>query len=112
MEPQTCPFCHFSVNDTFYFCPSCGKKIKDPPASTSVSKQISIYLISILLPPLGLWPGVSYLLDKNEKAKMIGLVAIVLTIVSTILTTWYAYGLYTQLTHTLNSQLQTQTLGL
>lgn len=82
----TCKYCDFTVAENFYFCPNCGKKIKEPPLSTSISKQIYIYAISIIFPPLGLWPGIKYLLDKNPKAKVIGIVAIILTTVSLIIT--------------------------
>jgi hypothetical protein len=110
MEPTTCPSCHFVAQESFFFCPNCGKKIKEPPVSIGIGKQLSIYLISIFFPPFGLWPGITYLLDKNEKAKIIGIVAIVLTILSTIVTTWYT--LYKQLNQAMSSQMQVQTLGL
>ena len=70
-------------------CPNCGKKIKEPPVLTSIGKQISIYLISFLLPPFGLAPGIRYLMQPDQKAKIIGIVAILLTIVSIGLTIWF-----------------------
>lgn len=82
----TCKFCHFQVLPTYYFCPNCGKKIKEPPLSTSIGKQIYVYALSVALPPLGLWPGLKYLLDKRPSAKIIGIIAIVLTILSTVIT--------------------------
>ncbi len=71
----------------------------EPAKSTSIGKQLYIYTISILLPPLGLVPGIKYLMDKNQKAKMIGIIAIVLTIVSTVLTFYISLNF-------LNSQIQ------
>lgn len=81
-----CKYCKFSVSDNFYFCPNCGKKLKEPPLSTSITKQLGIYTLSIFLPPLGILPGIKYLFQKNNKAKAVGLIAIVLTIISTIIT--------------------------
>lgn len=81
-----CKFCGFPVSENFYFCPNCGKKLKQPPLSTSIGKQISVYAISIFLPPLGLWPALKYIAQKDSKARIIGIVAIVLTIISTIIT--------------------------
>lgn len=92
---QTCKFCGFPVSENFYFCPNCGKKLKEPPLSISVGKQIGIYALSILLPPLGLGPGIKYILNNDSKAKMIGLVAIILTIISTVLTIWLTYKVIT-----------------
>lgn len=84
--PSTCKQCGYQVLNNYYFCPNCGKKLKNPPLSTSIGKQIYLYLLSALLPPLGLWPGIKYLLDKRPKAKIIGAIAIILTVVSIAIT--------------------------
>jgi len=110
-----CPFCHYPIIEVFYFCPNCGKNLKALPASTSIFKQIGIYAVSIFLPPLGLWPGTKYLRQSSEKAKIIGLIAIILTIVSTLITIWLAMGLVSQVTQSFNSHTnldQFQNLGL
>ncbi len=93
MQPTQCKYCGFSVSETNYFCPNCGKKLKEPPQSTSIAKQIWVYAISILLPPLGLWPGIKYLRGNSILEKRIGLIAITLTIVSTIITIWLTFSL-------------------
>lgn len=111
MEPQLCSACHFALSETFYFCPNCGKRIKEPPMSAM--KQIGIYALSILLPPLGLVPGIRYLLQKDQKVKTIGIVAIILTIISTVITLWFTMTLFNQLNQTMNIQKQQiQDLGL
>lgn len=101
-----CPFCNFAIpeSENAYFCPNCGKKIKEPPIT--ISKQIGIYVLSIFLPPLGLFPGIKYLLQEDEKKKMVGLVAIILTILSTVVTVWLTMSLLNNITGGLNSQLQ------
>ncbi len=104
MEPLTCPNCQLQLTDAVYFCPNCGKKIKEPPPSTSLWKQLSIYSISIFLPPFGLVPGIKYFLQKDQKTAMIGLIAIILTVISTILTIWYSYNLYLQFSQLLSTQ--------
>lgn len=104
--PTTCPFCHFQIIDPehSYFCPNCGKKLKEPPLT--LFKQIGIYLVSIFLPPLGLWPGIKYLLQSDEKKKMVGLIAIVLTLLSTVITIWLTIGFVNNLNQGVNTQLQ------
>jgi hypothetical protein len=99
---QSCPYCSYPIIEAFYFCPNCGKSLKPQPIS--VFKQIGIYLISILLPPLGLWPGIKYLRQKNKKAKIIGLIAIILTLVSVGLTIWFSIGLFNQITQSFAGQ--------
>jgi len=103
MNPTVCPFCHFSISGPVYFCPNCGKKINDPPITTI--KQIGVYLLSILLPPLGLWPGIKYLFSKDQKTRTVGVIAIILTILSTIITLWLSVALFNNLSQSVNSQL-------
>ncbi|MGA2911455.1 MAG: zinc ribbon domain-containing protein [Candidatus Levyibacteriota bacterium] len=102
-QQQTCPFCHFQLLQNYYFCPNCGKKISEPPIT--IIKQIGVYLLSIFLPPLGLWPGIRYLFSKDEKTKKVGTIAIVLTIISTIVTLWLSVAMFNNLTKNVNSQL-------
>lgn len=106
MDLHSCSRCHLPVLEDFYFCPHCGKKFKDPPVSTSVFKQLGIYVISILLPPLGLFPGIKYLKQENPKAKIIGSVAIILTVVSIIITSWIALDMISHFNANFNTQLQ------
>jgi hypothetical protein len=110
MEQATCPFCHFQLLQSYYFCPNCGKKINEPPVSNA--KALGVCLISILLPPLGLWPGVKYLFAKEQKTRIVGAIAIALTILSTVITIWLSIGLLNNINQSVNSQMnQYQNLG-
>ncbi len=105
-----CPVCHQAVSPEFYFCPNCGKNLREKPLSTSLSSQISIYLLSIITPPLcfltiGYWHGIKYLKAKDPKAKEIGIIATVLIVLSTIGTIWFLYVFTVQLTQTLTGGL-------
>jgi hypothetical protein len=102
-QQQACPFCHFQLLQNYYFCPNCGKKISEPPIT--VIKQIGVYLLSIFLPPLGLWPGIRYLFSKDQKTKKVGTIAIILTIASTVITLWLSVAMFNNLTKNVNSQL-------
>ncbi|MFA6982189.1 MAG: hypothetical protein WC243_04175 [Patescibacteria group bacterium] len=44
-----------------------------------------VYLLSFLLPPFGLVPAIKYLRQPDRKAKNIGLAAIILTVVSLVM---------------------------
>jgi hypothetical protein len=102
-EVLSCPFCGYPTIEAFNYCPNCGKSLK--VRSISVFKQIGIYAVSILLPPLGLWPGIKYLSRRDGKAKIIGLIAIALTIISTAVTVWFSISLLNQITQSLNGQI-------
>ena len=97
-----CPFCQVNTSSEDYFCPNCGKKIREKPLSNSIGKQINIYLFSLLFPPLGLWPGIKYLKQKDSKLKKIGVIAIVLTILSFIITGIISVNLFGQLNQQLD----------
>ena len=78
---------------------------QEKPLSTSLTKQLLIYLLSVSLSPLGLWPAVRYLRQKDEKAKKIGLVAIFLTVISIVLTIWLTARFIGSLGQNFGSQL-------
>lgn len=73
--------------------------------STAISKQIFVYLLSFILPPLGLWPAIKYLKQKDEKSRMIGFIAIVLTIIATVFTIWFTFGFINTFNRELNANL-------
>ena len=106
MELQVnCPKCKRNILSSDYFCPNCGKKIKDKPLSVTVGRQILVYLLSFLLPPLGLWPAVKYLKQKDEKSRIIGFVAITITIISIAITVWFTLSFLDTFNRQLNSSL-------
>lgn len=101
-----CSKCELPVLPSFYFCPNCGKSLRPKPQSTSVGRQIGVYALSLLLPPLGLWPAIKYLRDKNPKAKIVGVIAAALTIVSIVGTVYYTMEMFNTISQQLNAQMQ------
>jgi DNA-directed RNA polymerase subunit RPC12/RpoP len=86
MEPQiTCSHCKNTVSVLDNFCPHCGSKIKEKQISTTLVTQVLIYVFSIFLAPLGLWPAIKYLRQPDAKAKRIGMTALVLTLISVLI---------------------------
>lgn len=86
---MTCTNCNAQILDNYYFCPNCGKKIKEPPFKFSNHQAVKIILLSILVPPFGIFPSIKYLLVTDMKAKIVGAVGIVLNIVILTLATIY-----------------------
>lgn len=86
---MTCKYCSAQILDSYYFCPNCGKKIKEPPFKFSLSRAIFIFLVSIFLPPFGLFPAIKYFVAPDIKAKLVGAVGTVLNIVVLTLATYY-----------------------
>src|SRR5260221_13485505 len=93
---RVCHACQYPLIPDFYFCPNCGKVLRPKPLSTSIGKQISLYLVSVLLPPFGLWPAFKYLFQKDMKSKVVGSVAIILTGVSLAFAAYYTMAALNQ----------------
>ena len=104
MELQ-CPQCHVAVRPTDYFCYNCGKILHAKPLSTSLTTEIMYYIGSLLLPPLGYWWGIKYLLQQGAASKRIGIIIMVLTTISFIITSIFAVDYITKIQATVNSQL-------
>jgi len=99
-----CPNCHQPIEATNFFCSNCGKKIKNPPLSTSISSQIFLYLKTLILPPFGLIWGYRYFRQPDSKSKLIGIFTIIITIIETI---WLIQSTMSMV-DTLNSQIYQQ----
>lgn len=76
-----CKKCQNEVKLEYYFCPTCGTKLKQPPVSTSIYTQIKYYIGSIVLFPMGIVWGFRYLRDDRTSAKIIGMALILGTII-------------------------------
>lgn len=85
MEPtiqNQCPKCGTEIFGNEYFCPNCGKVLKSKPADTGIPKQILIYLVSFFLAPFGLGYAFAYLKQPDKKSKIIGWIAVALTVLA------------------------------
>src|SRR4030042_6520021 len=83
-----CPKCQNNIDITDFFCRVCGLKRKETTISISFLKQLSIYLTSFFLPPFGLIPAIKYLRQEDDKAKLVGIIAVFITIISVIFSIW------------------------
>jgi hypothetical protein len=106
METQsevTCPSRKSAVPTIAYFCSNCGKKLRDKPPATTLSRQIIVYLVSLFLPPFGFWYAWKYLKRVDYESRKIGIVAVILTIISILVTIWFAEGYINSVSQSLNS---------
>ena len=76
------------------------------PLPTTAGKQIVIYLVSFFLPPFGLIWAFKYLKADDEKAKKIGLIAVVLTTLSLIINYWLLKVFFDSIPQLINSQMK------
>lgn len=101
MDPQLiCPSCKTSISPEWFFCPNCGKKLKEKLLSTGIGRQLFVYLMSILLPPSGIIYGVRYFKQGDTKSLIVGFIAMALTVVVVVYTIVFTISFinsYTQL---------------
>ena len=86
-----CPYCNHSIDATAYFCPNCGKKVREKPVSAAFSEQLSLYALSILAPPFFIGRTWRYLRSPDPQAKTVGLLSLVFTIIALVVATWTTY---------------------
>ncbi len=80
-----CPVCQFKIQEDWFFCPNCGRNLKEKVPKISIAKQILIYFVSFFLTPLGLGWGLKYVKSTDKQVKTIGIISITLTVLSIIL---------------------------
>ncbi len=100
-----CPFCSSLIDSSAFFCPTCGKNVKEKPLSTSILSQIGLYAVSILLPPLFIGWTIKYLKSADQKTKQIGILSLILTTLSLIIGVWISIAFAKTLTQSVNQQL-------
>lgn len=98
-----CKECEHEISDEALTCPNCGKPQRDKPPAISLSRQAVVYFVSLFLPPFGFWYVWKYLKQKDAKSKKIGYAALILTIISIIVTVWFTASLVASITQSLNS---------
>ena len=98
-----CKECGHEISDEALACPNCGKPQRDRPPSISLSTQITVYAVSLFLPPFGLWYVWKYLRQKDGKLKRIGIAALILTVISVVFTIWFTERLMNSINQALNS---------
>ncbi len=94
MSPTLCPQCNEILLPGTNFCPKCGFQISLIPTTVSIGRQLYIYAVSLLLPPLGLIWTFKFLHHTTDQKRRIAIIAAVLTIVSIIFTVWFIVGFF------------------
>lgn len=103
---QNCPYCRFLLTSVVNFCPHCGKRLTKEALSTGFLKQAVLYLASFFLTPFGLWWAFKYLRQDDKKAKKIGLIIILLTIVSLALAFWLSKTVVKNINQSIKEQTE------
>ena len=102
---MVCKHCSLPVTNEDYFCPHCGKKLNDKPVSTGAWSIVWLFVLSVLLPPLGIGLTMRYIKADEESTRMIGWISLIVTVVSLIVAIWIAKLALDGINQQINSQL-------
>lgn len=108
VTPAVCPSCHIVVKSTDYFCSNCGKNLHPVPLRTTVFDQVKLFLGSVFLAPMGIIWGMRYLREKEDKSKIVGVIAMLLSVITLIVAIQYTVNF----ANTINSQVGNQLQGI
>ena len=99
-----CSKCHVEIRRTDYFCYNCGNNLKPVPPSITLTSQLILYIKSIILPPFGIYWAIKYLRHNDRNTRIVGIIAIVLTIASFVLNIIF----FMEFVNNLNAQIDQQ----
>ncbi len=105
-----CANCGNPIAESYFFCPYCGRKLKTPPPVTSAGKQILLYFTALLLPLFAIAPGIAYVAQKDEKSKIIGIVALLTAGISFLVSLYFTVLFYRQFSDILLNPLGQDTI--
>ena len=101
----SCRKCHAQVRDADYFCFNCGVNLQPAPPPVGLGGQLVLYLKSMIVPPLGIYWAIPYLRQKNVKSKVVGMVAIIITLVALLVLVVALKNFSDSVNKQINSQL-------
>lgn len=106
-----CPQCGSITTPDDTFCSHCGVKLNQI-VTIGMGKQIWIYFVSLALPPFGLIWTWKYLRSGTPQQKRIAWIALILTVISIIVTVWVTVGFLQGISDQINSVSNFSNLGL
>lgn len=103
-----CKKCHIQVRSTDYFCFNCGENLQPAPPDTALATVITQFIGALILPPMGIVWGYKYIKSNDLKAKIIGWILIVGTIIELVILT----KITIETINTVNDQVNKQMMNL
>ena len=75
-----CPFCNKEIDSTDKFCPKCGNRLPESNSSFTVGQKVKIYLLSVILAPLGLYWFFKFYKNENPEKRRVAFYSLYITI--------------------------------
>ncbi len=75
-----CPFCNKEIGSTDKFCPNCGNRLPESNSSFTVGQKVKLYLLSVILAPLGLYWFFKFYKNENPEKRRVAFYSLYITI--------------------------------
>lgn len=106
-----CKSCQNLISTTYFFCPYCGKKLKEPLLATSFGRQLGMYFTAVFFPIIAIAPGLRYINQREEKSKAVGTIILLIAGITLMVEVYLAFEFYQQFGKYLNSSLFVDSSG-
>jgi hypothetical protein len=103
-----CPFCNNQIEAKAFFCPICGKKVREKPVSMGFWSIFLLFILCIFLPPLNIGLTIKYMKSADPKAKKIGIASLVVMLVVLVAAGISTYYLTKYISDQVNTQVTQQ----
>jgi hypothetical protein len=107
MEP-ICAVCKKEVRPEDIFCPHCGAKLIQTNAPLSTGQKIKIYVVTVLLAPLGIYWFFKYFRNTDPQKRHVAYAVLWITLIMLALiagSTVYIMDFYTKYLNTYTQDL-------
>lgn len=94
---SNCPICHQEISPNDVFCSHCGAKIPGRDTALSNKQKVKIYIVSVILAPLGIYWFFKYFRSEDPQKKKIAYHVLWITIlitISMVILTYYISNSY------------------
>lgn len=101
-----CRSCKNDVDKLWFYCPTCGKKLREKPPGTSFWSVLGLFLLSTLLPPFNLGLSIKYIRSSDPRAKTYGWISLALMVAAVGLAVWWSSAMVNLANKELEKQME------
>lgn len=87
-----CKYCEKEIPENSYFCPNCGKKLKDKEQKISLVRELFIYILCFICAPLGLYWFFKYVRSLDGTKQRVAYMSLIITLIAIIATIGITYS--------------------
>lgn len=87
-----CKYCGSEIPENSYFCPVCGKKLKEKEEKITLLRELFIYILCFIFMPFGMYWFFKYFRNPDGAKKRVAYVSLIITLIAIIATFWVTYN--------------------